>query len=86
MRWFEVLSASRELREEFTMGPKTNGGQIVQRAKEGFSFSTNSQAAFSANVLPAFHGMLTILICKPPRGLAPYLDIRAEELREPLPS
>lgn len=36
-----------------TIGPYTIGGLIVERVKFGFSFSTNSQAAFSANVLLA---------------------------------
>lgn len=35
------------------MGPKTKGGLMVDRLKFGFSFPTNSHAAFSANVLLA---------------------------------
>ena len=35
------------------MGPKTNGGHIVEIEKFGFSFSKNSHDAFSAKVLEA---------------------------------
>lgn len=33
------------------IGPRTSGGFMVAIVKFGFSFSTNSQALFSANVL-----------------------------------
>jgi len=35
------------------MGPRTRGGHIVDMVKLGFSFSTNSHEAFSANVFEA---------------------------------
>lgn len=37
------------------MGPNTKVGLIVEIEKLGFSFSMNSQAAFSANALLAAH-------------------------------
>jgi hypothetical protein len=37
------------------MGPKTSGGHMVATLKFGFSFFSNSHAAFSAKVLLAVH-------------------------------
>jgi hypothetical protein len=52
MYWLDVFRELRELRL-CTAGPKTSGGLIVERVKLSFALSTNSQAAFSANVLLA---------------------------------
>ena len=52
MNLLEVLRESSELMLWET-GPNTRGGRMVDKVNAGFSFSKNSQAAFSANVLLA---------------------------------
>lgn len=52
MNWFEVFKESK-LARLCTAGPNTRGGRMVDRVKFGDSFSINSQAALSANVLLA---------------------------------
>ena len=43
---------------QLTIGPNTIGGLIVEMVKLGFSFLTNSHAAFSANVLLALYPII----------------------------
>jgi len=57
------------------MGPNTRGGFMVARVKFGFSFSTNSQAAFSANVLLA---AATFSDLSSPSGEEVYLCIHSD--------